>query len=455
MAQPRTRDKVTPSFYLKTFGCQMNKHDSDSVSQILLNEGYRQSQAIEDAQIILINTCAVRQKAEDKALTLIGRLAPLKQKNPDLITGVLGCVAQNQGVDLLRRFPHLDLVIGPRNVHHIDELISKMRKERNKISSLDLTNGIYLFPKYNGYLKGKVTCFVKIMEGCDNFCSYCIVPFVRGRETSLPATTIIERAHQLVREGVREITLIGQNVNSYNVKDKAGPSFAGLLRALDQISGLQRLRFTTSHPKDLSDELIDLFGGLKTLCPHIHLPVQSGSNAVLRRMNRGYTAEQYRTLIKKLRRTRPDIAISSDMIVGFPGETEKDFQDSLRLIEEVEFDNLFSFRYSDRRGTKATGLPDKVVEAEKQERLSLLQERQRQITLAKNEFLEGTVQTVLEEGPAKHGGEQRSGRTPGNKVVNYVSTTDLTGALVRIKVIKGFQNSLFGEFVGLASTDPQ
>jgi tRNA-2-methylthio-N6-dimethylallyladenosine synthase len=455
MAQPRTRDKVTPSFYLKTFGCQMNKHDSDSVSQILLNEGYRQSQAIEDAQIILINTCAVRQKAEDKALTLIGRLAPLKQKNPDLITGVLGCVAQNQGVDLLRRFPHLDLVIGPRNVHHIDELISKMRKERSKISSLDLTNGICLFPKYNGYLKGKVTCFVKIMEGCDNFCSYCIVPFVRGRETSLPATTIIERAHQLVREGVREITLIGQNVNSYNVKDKAEPSFAGLLRALDQIPGLQRLRFTTSHPKDLSDELIDLFGGLKTLCPHIHLPVQSGSNAVLRRMNRGYTTEQYRTLIKKLRRTRPDIAVSSDMIVGFPGETEKDFQDSLRLIQEVEFDNLFSFRYSDRRGTKATGLPDKVVEAEKQERLSLLQERQRQITLAKNESLEGTVQTVLEEGPAKHGGEQRSGRTPGNKVVNYVSTTDLTGALVRIKVIEGFQNSLFGEFVGLASTDPQ
>ena len=433
----------------------MNKHDSDSVSQILLNEGYRQSRAIEDAQIILINTCAVRQKAEDKALTMIGRLAPLKQKNPHLITGVLGCVAQNQGVELLRRFPHLDLVIGPRNIHHIDEFISNTRKARNKISSLDLTGGICLFPKYNGYLKGKVTCFLKIMEGCDNFCSYCIVPFVRGREISLPATMIIDRAHQLIREGVREITLIGQNVNSYNVKNNADPSFAGLLRALDEIPGLQRLRFTTSHPKDLSDELIGLFGDLKTLCPHIHLPVQSGSDAVLRFMNRGYTAEHYRTLIEKLRKTRPDIAVSSDLIVGFPGETEKDFHHSLNLIEEVEFDNLFSFRYSDRRGTKAARLPHKVVEAEKQERLSLLQEKQRQITLAKNKSLEGTAQTVLEEGPAKHGGQQRSGRTPGNKVVNYISTNDLTGSSVRIKVIKGYQNSLFGEFIGLASTDAQ
>lgn len=446
---------MTPLFYLKTFGCQMNKHDSDSVSQILLNEGYRQSQTIEDAQIILINTCAVRKKAEDKVLTLIGRLAPLKQRDPNLITGVLGCVAQDQGVDLLRRFPHLDLVIGPRNIHHIDELISKIRTERTKVSSLDLTDEICTFPKYNGYLKGKSTCFLKIMEGCDNFCSYCIVPFVRGRETSLPARTIIDRAHQLIRQGVREITLIGQNVNSYNVKNKVEPSFAGLLRALDGIPGLQRLRFTTSHPKDLSDELIGLFGELKTLCPHIHLPVQSGSDVVLRRMNRGYTAGQYRILIEKLRSTRPDIAVSSDMIVGFPGETDKDFQDSLSLIEEVKFDNLFSFRYSDRRGTKATRLPNKVEEREKQERLSLLQERQRQITLAKNKSLEGTVQTVLEEGPAKHGGEQRSGRTPGNKVVNYVSRTNLTGASVRIKVIKGFQNSLFGEFVGLESADAE
>ena len=455
MARPSRRNELTPLFYLKTFGCQMNKHDSDSVSQILLNEGYRQSQTIEDAQIVLINTCAVRKKAEDKVLTLIGRLAPLKQRDPNLITGVLGCVAQDQGVDLLRRFPHLDLVIGPRNIHHIDELISKIRTERNKVSSLDLTDEICTFPKYNGYLKGKVTCFLKIMEGCDNFCSYCIVPFVRGRETSLPARTIIDRAHQLIRQGVREITLIGQNVNSYNVKNKAESSFAGLLRALDGIPGLQRLRFTTSHPKDLSDELIGLFGELKTLCPHIHLPVQSGSDVVLRRMNRGYTAGQYRSLIEKLRSTRPDIAVSSDMIVGFPGETDKDFQDSLSLIEEVKFDNLFSFRYSDRRGTKATRLPNKVEEREKQERLSLLQERQRQITLAKNKSLEGTVQTVLEEGPAKHGGEQRSGRTPGNKVVNYVSRTNLTGASVRIKVIKGFQNSLFAEFVGLESADAE
>ena len=449
MAQPSRKDKVTPSFYLKTFGCQMNKHDSDSVSQILMNAGYLQSETAADAQIILINTCAVRKKAEDKALTLIGRSARLKQKNPDIIMGVLGCVAQDKGVDLLGRFPHLDLVIGPRNIQHIDTLISRTRKEKNRISCLDLTDAICSFPQYNGYLKGKVTCFLKVMEGCDNFCSYCIVPFVRGREMSLPARAITDRAHQLIRQGIREITLIGQNVNSYNVKNKAQPSFAGLLKALDGIPGLLRLRFTTSHPKDLSHELIALFGELKTLCPHIHLPVQSGSDAVLRRMNRGYTAEQYLKLIEKLRSTRPDIAVSSDMIVGFPGESEKDFQDSLNLIEEVRFDNLFSFRYSDRRGTKATSLPNKIGEREKQGRLSLLQERQRQITLAKNKSLERTVQTVLEEGPAKHGGEQCSGRTPGNKVVNYVSRTAMPGALVCVKIIKGFQNSLLGEFVGL------
>jgi tRNA-2-methylthio-N6-dimethylallyladenosine synthase len=453
MAQPSRRGEVVPLFYLKTFGCQMNKHDSDSVSQILLNEGYRQSETAEDAQIILINTCAVRKKAEDKVLTLIGRLARLKQKNPDIIMGVLGCVAQNQGVDLLRRFPGLDLVLGPRNIHHIDKLISRTRKEKKRISCLDLTDEICAFPKYNGYLKGKVTCFLKVMEGCDNFCSYCIVPFVRGRETSLPARTITDRAHQLIRQGIREITLIGQNVNSYNVKNKAKPSFSGLLRALDGIPGLLRLRFTTSHPKDLCDELIGLFGELRTLCPHIHLPVQAGSDAVLRRMNRGYTAGQYLTLIEKLRSARPDIAVSSDMIVGFPGETDKDFRDSLSLIEEVRFDNLFSFRYSDRRGTEAASLPNKIGEKEKQERLSLLQERQGQITLGKNKSLEGTVQTVLEEGPAKHGGEQRSGRTPGNKVVNFVSRTNLTGALVCVKIITGFQNSLFGEFVGLESDD--
>ncbi len=432
-------------FYIKTFGCQMNKYDSDFISQVLLNKGYRQTDSIDDAHIILINTCAVRQKAEEKALTLIGRLATLKRKKPYMITGVIGCVAQEKGVDLFKRFPYLDLVLGPRNIYHIDEFLYKIDKERKRISCLDLTCEFTSFSKHNGYLNGKVKRFLKIMEGCDNFCTYCIVPFVRGREISLPAEEIIDEAKYLVSQGIMEITLIGQNVNSYNAKNEALPTFSGLLKQLDRIAGLKRLRFTTSHPKDISDELIGSFGELKGLCPHIHLPVQSGSDNLLKLMNRGYTRDKYLGLIEHLRRTRPDITVTSDIIVGFPGETEKDFEDSLRLIEEIEFDNLFSFKYSDRPGTKALQLPGRIGEKEKQRRLSILQERQREITLRKNKLLEGTIQEILVEGPGKRGDDQLTGRTLGNKVVNFSSKVNLKGQLVKINIIKGFQNSLLGE----------
>ena len=436
---------MTQLFHIKTFGCQMNKHDSDFISQVLLNKGYRQTDSIDDAHIILINTCAVREKAEEKALTFIGRLATLKRKKPYMITGVIGCVAQEKGAHLLKRFPYLDLVLGPRNVYHIDEFLDKIEKGRKRISCLDLTCEVTLFPKYNGYLNGKVKSFLKIMEGCDNFCAYCIVPFVRGREISLPAEEIIDEAKYLVSQGIMEITLIGQNVNSYNVRNKALPTFSGLLKQLDRIAGLKRIRFTTSHPKDISDELIGSFRELKGLCPHIHLPVQSGSDNMLGVMNRGYTRDKYIGLIERLRRTRPDITITSDMIVGFPGETEEDFECSLSLIEEVKFDNLFSFKYSDRPGTKALQLPGRIGEKEKQRRLSILQERQREITLLKNKLLEGTIQEILVEGPGKRGDDQLTGRTLGNKVVNFSSKINLKGQLVKVNIIKGFQNSLLGE----------
>jgi len=438
---------VTQLFHIRTFGCQMNKHDSTSLSQILINEGYGQTESIDDAHIVLVNTCTVRQKAEEKALTLIGRLSHLKAKKPDLIIGVIGCVAQQSGMDLFTRFPYLDLVLGPRNIHHVNRFLSQIKEQRERISSLDLACELTPFPKCNGYLKGRVTSFLKIMEGCDNFCAYCIVPFVRGRETSLPAACVIDQARYLVTQGIKEITLIGQNVNSYNVKNRALPTFPGLLKELDTIAGLERLRFTTSHPKDLSGELIDLFAGSKSLCPHIHLPVQSGSTKILRLMNRGYTRDQYVDLIRRLRKTRPDIAITSDMVVGFPGETEEDFEDSLSLIEEVKFDNLFSFKYSERPGIKALQLPGAIGEKEKQRRLSILQDRQRGITLSKNRLLEGTIQEILVEGPAKRGGGQLTGRALGNKVVNFPSRADLKGRLVRVKIDKGFQNSLIGELV--------
>ena len=438
---------MTQLFHIKTFGCQMNKHDSTSLSQILINEGYGQTESIDDAHIVLVNTCTVRQKAEEKALTLIGRLSHLKAKKPDLIIGVIGCVAQQSGMDLFTRFPYLDLVLGPRNIHHVNRFLSQIKEQRERISSLDLACELTPFPKCNGYLKGRVTSFLKIMEGCDNFCAYCIVPFVRGRETSLPAARVIDQARYLVTQGIKEMTLIGQNVNSYNVKSRALPTFPGLLKELDTIAGLERLRFTTSHPKDLSGELIDLFAGSKSLCPHIHLPVQSGSTKILRLMNRGYTRDQYVDLIRRLRKTRPDIAITSDMVVGFPGETQEDFEDSLSLIEEVKFDNLFSFKYSERPGIKALQLPGAIGEKEKQRRLSILQDKQREITLSKNRLLEGTIQEILVEGPAKRGGGLLTGRALGNKVVNFPSRADLKGRLVRVKIDKGFQNSLLGELV--------
>jgi len=426
----------------------MNVHDSDTISQILLNKGYKQTDSINEAHIVLINTCTVREKAEQKAVTLIGRVASLKRKRPDMIFGIIGCLAQEKGTNLLQHFPSVDLVLGPRNIYRIDDFLAQIKEGRGKTSSLDLTWEPASFPRCNGYAKGRVTTFLKIMEGCDNFCSYCIVPFVRGRETSLPAEKIIKKSKYLISQGIQEITLIGQNVNSYNTKNKALPAFPGLLKELDSIAGLKRLRFITSHPKDLSDEVIGSFGELTSLCPHIHLPVQSGSDNILRLMNRGYTRDKYFSLIERIKKTRPDdISITSDLIVGFPGETEKDFDDSLQLIDTIEFDNLFSFKYSERPRTKALQLPGKLGEKEKQRRLSILQEKQRKITLSKNKLLEGTIQEILVEGPSKKRDGQLTGRTLGNKVVNFFAKKNFKGQLVRIKIIKGFQNSLLGELV--------
>jgi len=365
-----------------------------------------------------------------------------------MISGIIGCLAQEKGTNLLQHFPSVDLVLGPRNIYRIDDFLAQIKEGRGRTSSLDLTWEPASFSRCNGYAKGRVTTFLKIMEGCDNFCSYCIVPFVRGRETSLPAEQIINTSKYLISQGIQEITLIGQNVNSYNTKNKALPAFPGLLKELDSIAGLKRLRFITSHPKDLSDEVIGSFGELTSLCPHIHLPVQSGSDNILRLMNRGYTRDKYFSLIERIKKTRPDdIAITSDLIVGFPGETEKDFDDSLQLIDRIEFDNLFSFKYSERPRTKALQLPGKLGEKEKQRRLSILQEKQRKITLSKNRLLEGTIQEILVEGPSKKRDGQLTGRTLGNKVVNFFAKKNFKGQLVRIKIIKGFQNSLLGELV--------
>ena len=425
----------------------MNEYDSDFLAQSLIQNGFFRENDVDRADIILINTCAVRAKPEQKACSFLGRMAKLKGKNPDLIVGMIGCLAQMKGRELMKRFPLLDFVMGPRELGKIVEIIRKINDNPQKIVATDLD--IAPSPPINcvGYFQKQTSGFISIMEGCNNFCSYCIVPYVRGREYFRAPEDILREAEHLLSEGIREITLLGQNVNSYAWKDQNKWDFPSLLHAMSHLDNLLRLRFTTSHPKDLSDDLIACFSNMETLATHIHLPFQAGSNRVLKLMRRGYTREQYLKLIEKLRVSNEDIAISSDVMVGFPGETEEDFLLTLDLIKRVEFDSLFSFKYSDREGTPAERMMDKVSDAVKAIRLQILQDLQNSITLKKNRILEGKLFTVLVEGTSKKGG-QLTGRTSSNKVVNFNGEEHMVGKLVEVVIQKSFPNSLKGEITG-------
>ncbi len=437
---------MAKKFHIVTMGCQMNEYDSDLLAQSLINDGFLPVKEPGDADLILINTCSVRAKPEQKALSLLGRMIDIKKRKPGLILGLVGCVAQQGGSGLIERFPELDLVMGPREVGRVRDCLAEIEERGKKVVAINLDESPPIPEPCRGYFTGRFTGYISIMEGCDNFCSYCIVPFVRGREVSKPPRSIIAEAELLVSEGVRDITLLGQNVNSYMWKGEGGEvwDFPMLLREVGRIKELWRLRFTTSHPKDLSKDLISCFDQIEALCPHIHLPFQAGSNSVLRRMRRGYTRERYLELISSLREVRPDIAISSDVMVGFPGETEYDFEMTLDLIKKVEFDALFSFKYSDRRGTLAEKMQPKVEEKEKSRRLATLQSIQRSITLQKNRNLEGKKVMVLVEGVSRRG-SQYTGRTDTNKIVNFTCKYNPIGGLIKVKIKDGLLNSLRGE----------
>ncbi|MBW1912044.1 MAG: tRNA (N6-isopentenyl adenosine(37)-C2)-methylthiotransferase MiaB [Deltaproteobacteria bacterium] len=430
-------------FHIATMGCQMNEYDSDRVSQLLLDYGFLPTGHRDSADLIMINTCTVREKAQQKAFSLLGRLAPLKKKRPDMILGVMGCIAQQEGHDLIKRFPEIDLVLGTREICRIQEFLERIETKQEKVVAAEITEKPTYLIGQNGYFKGRVKGFISIMEGCNNFCSYCIVPYVRGREVSRSPQDILNEAENLVQQGVKEITLLGQNVNSYSSKDEREVRFPELLRMLSSLDGLARIRFTTSHPKDLSDELIGCFGSIKTLCPHIHLPFQAGSNRILKLMNRGYTRELYMEKIKSLRDMRHDIAVTSDVMVGFPQETDDDFRMTLDLISKIEFDNLYSFKYSDRRGTAAQKMEEKIDESEKSSRLAELQEMQKGITLKKNRMLEGRELEILVEGDSRRGG-QVTGRTITNKVVNFSCDNIILGDIVKVIIECAFVNSLMG-----------
>lgn len=395
------------------------------------------------ADVVIINTCAIREKADQKAFSSLGRLKHLKFRKPNMIIGVGGCVAQLYGEKLLEKFPHLDLVFGTRTIPFLPELISQV--EREKIRRVETTfdvEEIFEFEPYHE--EGKVTAFVSVQQGCNKKCSYCIVPLVRGVETNRPVEDIVRETIKLVQKGVREVTLIGQTVNSWKL---AGYKFGDLLKMMAEIEGLLRIRFTTSYPRDVTKKLFDAISEVPKVCHHIHLPVQSGSNRILMKMGRTYTREWYIDILKRIRDTIPDMAITTDIIVGFPGETEEDFNDTMKLLEEVEFDGTFSFKYSPRPGTSAAEYNDIVSEEISSRRLIELQGFQREITVKKNQGRVGEIEEVLVEGNSKNDLSWVSGRTSHNRIVNFPGMIDLRGKLVTVKITEGFQNSLRGRLL--------
>ncbi len=448
--------------YINTIGCQMNVYDSGRIISGLTGTGYEETASIEKADLIIVNTCSIREKAEQKAFSFLGRLSALKKKKTNLIIGVGGCVAQQEGKALLKRVPFVDIVFGTRSIHRLPGHITQIEKKRRRIVDIEMPQDASPAQLYNKpyYKNGKACGFVTIMRGCDNFCTYCVVPHVRGRETSRLPEQIVEEIESLVTSGLREVTLLGQNVNSYGKKEGL-PSFPELLSRVNDIQGLSRIRFTTSHPKDLSEFLVETFGNLEKLCTHIHLPVQSGSNPILKKMNRKYTREQYLDKVEKLRNICPDIAITSDFIVGFPGETKADFKETLDLMKTIEFDGLFAFAYSDRPNAPASNFDGKIDDAEKKERLQDLLNLQEHYTRKKNQDLVGSTQKILVEGNSKKQEtmdernitqvHQWTGRSSTNKIVNFLHTNSndaahdtLIGKTIKIKIEKAFSHSLWG-----------
>jgi tRNA-2-methylthio-N6-dimethylallyladenosine synthase len=431
--------------YIETFGCQMNVHDSEQMAVLLAGMGYTLTDNAQKADLILINGCSIREKAEQKAFSELGRLIKLKEQKPELIVGFAGCLAQHLGKKVYSRVRDVDLVFGTHNIHCLPEMIAACQQERKKITRTDFSSKITSLNIFAPPPQGSISSFVSIMQGCDNYCTYCVVPYLRGPEMSRTPDDIMDEIKRLVQHGVKEVTLLGQNVNSYGRKLNQDCNFVSLLQRINDIDGLERIRFTTSHPKDLSDDLMACFAEVPKLCEHIHLPVQSGSNRILQRMNRGYTAEEFLEKVKKLRHVCPHISITSDIIVGFPGETEEDYQATLDLMEQIRFDLLFSFKYSARTGTAAQKLTDDVPKDEKDRRLKDLQALQNKHTQEKHTALEGSVQEVLVEGRSRNSEQDMMGRACSWKIVNFKGGPELVGKLVNVEITRGYLHSLRGK----------
>ncbi|MDF1577079.1 MAG: tRNA (N6-isopentenyl adenosine(37)-C2)-methylthiotransferase MiaB [Desulfurivibrionaceae bacterium] len=437
---------------IETFGCQMNERDTEIMAQLLTRAGYEMTNEPDRADLVVVNTCSIRGKAEQKAMSLLGRLKHSKRTKPGLIVAVTGCVAQQEGGKIQERMNHVDLVIGPQAIYRLPELLDSLQKNGGKMTAIDqaasFTIPSLLPDPGNSALPHKR--FVTIMQGCNNFCTYCVVPYTRGREVSRPPADIIAEVKHLAANNVREITLLGQNVNSYGLdrKDRDYPDFPTLLRKVAEIAGVARLRFTTSNPKDLSEELMKCFAELDNLCPHFHLPVQSGSDVILKKMNRKYTIGQYLEKIAGLRRYCPDIAITTDIIVGFPGESAEDFAATMVLLEKVRYHGAYSFKYSDRPHTVSAGFADKVLEEVKSERLRILQARQQEITTERYRACLGHVMEIMVEGESRNGEGQWSGRTGSNHIVNFSGGETLQpGQILEVRIDEACQHSLRGNLI--------
>jgi len=436
--------------YVQTWGCQMNQLDSARIVQLMRSADYEPTDLVEEADLIILNTCSVRDKAEQKVYSALGRWRRLKEEN-GAVLGVGGCVAQQEGEALLRRAPHLDLVFGTHNMHKLPRMVEEARQAaRRSVETAFYRDPFYLEDPSGPPQVDGAKAYVTIMQGCNKVCSFCVVPRVRGREVSRASENVVRDVEALVRRGVKEVMLLGQNVNSYGRTGEGERSFPELLERINDVPGLRRIRFTTSHPQDLSPELVDAFVRLENLCEHLHLPLQSGSDAVLTRMRRGYRLDEYMERIRALRERRPEVAITTDMIVGFPGETEAEFEETLAMVREIEYDDMFTFTYSPRPRTVAARVyPDDVPDELKGERCRRLQELQKGISLRKNRELIGTEQEVLVEGPSRLGREQLMGRTRTNRIVNFTPDgATVASEMARVRVVGATPNSLVGEAVG-------
>ena len=449
---------MPPKLYIKTFGCQMNEYDSGKMADVLrASEGMEQTGNPEEADVILFNTCSIREKAAEKVFSDLGRVRPLKVANPNLLIGVGGCVASQEGALILKRAPYVDFVFGPQTLHRLPQLLQARRdtgQSQVDISFPEIEKFDYLpAPAPSGDEGSQAASgmtFVSVMEGCSKYCTYCVVPYTRGEEVSRPFADVMRDVRALAAQGVKEITLLGQNVNAYRGAFDGGDTvdFAFLLQAVAALEGIERLRYTTSHPTEMTQGLIDVYATTPKLVSHLHLPVQSGSDRTLAAMNRRHTALEYKSVIRRLRAARPDICITSDFIVGFPGETEQDFEATMKLIDEVGFDMSFSYLYSPRPGTPATELRDETPHEVKAARLARLQARMDELEQQVSHAMLGTVQRVLVEGVSKKDAQELAGRTDNNRVVNFSGTCDMIGSFAMVKITRVVRHTLRGELAG-------